>query len=170
MGGIFASLDKDDDVLVVGLNRAVDLLAKKLASVRTLGGHPKDKEPVLVRKGRFGPYAQHGNTVANLPRDVTMDDMTLEAAVALLAEKGKVLKAKGGAKKPKGRAAKPAPAEGAMAAKAPAAKKAAPKKPAAKKPASKAKRPAAKKKPVAAKASQKPAAKAVKKPAAEATG
>ena len=147
MGGIFASLDKDDDVLVVGLNRAVDLLAKKLASVRTLGAHPKDKEPVLVRKGRFGPYAQHGNTVANLPRDVTMDDMTLDDAVALLAEKGKTLKPKAGAKKPKARAARPVPAEGAMAAKAPTAKKAA-----AKKPASKAKKPAAKKKPAAAKA------------------
>ena len=49
MGGVFASLDKDDDVLAVGLNRAIDVLARKLASVRTMGGHPKDKEPVLVR-------------------------------------------------------------------------------------------------------------------------
>ena len=147
MGGVFASLDKDDDVLVVGLNRAVDLLAKKLASVRTLGGHPKDKEPVLVRKGRFGPYAQHGNMVATLPRDMTMDDITLADAVALLAEKGKVLKPRGGAKKPvKGRAAK-APAKvaaakvPAAAVKKPAAKKTAAKKSAAKKPA--ARKPAA---------------------------
>jgi DNA topoisomerase-1 len=143
MGGVFASLDKDDDVLAVGINRAVDLLAKKLASVRTLGPHPKDKEPVLVRKGRFGPYAQHGNTVANLPRDMAMDDMTLEGALALLAEKGKVLKAKGGAKKgAKARTAKPAGE--AAAAKAAAPKKAAPaRKPAAKKPA--ARKPAARK-------------------------
>ena len=70
MGGVFGSLDRDDDVLAIGLNRAVDLLAKKLASVRALGPHPADKEPVLVRKGRFGPYAQHGKTVANLPRDI----------------------------------------------------------------------------------------------------
>jgi DNA topoisomerase-1 len=118
----------------------VDLLAKKLASVRTLGPHPKDKEPILVRKGRFGPYAQHGNTVANLPRYMTMDDMTLADAVALLAEKGKALKPRGGAKKAaRGRAAKAAPAEAAPA-KAAAPKKAAPKKPAAtaRKPAAKA--------------------------------
>jgi DNA topoisomerase-1 len=141
MGGVFASLEKDDDVLVVGVNRAVDLLAKKLASVRTLGPHPKDKEPILVRKGRFGPYAQHGNTVANLPRDMTMDDMTLADAVALLAEKGKALKPRGGMKKgAKGRTAKAAPAAEAAA----PAKKAAPKKPAARKPAAKAKKPAAK--------------------------
>ena len=105
MASVFASLDKDDDVLVVGLNRAVDVLAKKLASVRAMGPHPADKEPVTIRKGRFGPYAQHGQKVANLPRDMAMDDMTLEQAVALLAEKGKVLKSKPGAKKPAKKAA-----------------------------------------------------------------
>ena len=74
-----------------------------MASVRTLGEHPTDKEPVSVRKGRFGPYVQHGKTVANLPRGVTMDDMTLEQAVALLAEKGKVLMPRG-AQGPQGQA------------------------------------------------------------------
>jgi DNA topoisomerase-1 len=97
MGAVFGSLDKDDDVLALGLNRAVDLLAKKLASVRTLGPHPADKELVSVRKGRFGPYVQHGKTVANLPRGVSMDEIPLDQAVALLAEKGKALKPKGAA-------------------------------------------------------------------------
>ncbi|NHO31320.1 type I DNA topoisomerase [Acetobacter fallax] len=96
MGAIYGSLDKDDDVLSVGLNRAVDALAKKMASIRTLGTHPKDGEPVLVRKGRFGPYVQHGQVVANLPRGESMDDTTLDGALVLLAEKGKPLKAKGG--------------------------------------------------------------------------
>ncbi|HEY0418595.1 MAG TPA: topoisomerase C-terminal repeat-containing protein, partial [Acetobacteraceae bacterium] len=134
LGSIFASLDRDDDVLVIGLNRAVALLAKKMASVRALGTHPADKEPVLVKKGRFGPYAQHGGTVANLPRDLAMEDVTLEQAVALLAQKGKPLKAKPGrktaAKKPAApakKAAEPGPAR------KPAARKtAAKKKPAAK--------------------------------------
>jgi len=97
MGAIYGTLDKDDDVLTVGLNRAVDSLAKKLASIRNLGAHPKDGEPVMIRKGRFGPYAQHGQLIANLPKDQDMNDITLDAAVALLAEKGKPLK--GGAKK-----------------------------------------------------------------------
>jgi DNA topoisomerase I len=60
-----------------------------------------------VRKGRFGPYVQHGQTVANLPRGTTMDDVTLDEAVALLAEKGKTLKPRGAAAK-KGRGARPA--------------------------------------------------------------
>ena len=95
MGAVFGSLDKDDDVLALGLNRAVDLLAKKLASVRSLGPHPADKDVVTIRKGRFGPYAQHGNTVANLPRGVPMEEVSLDQAVALLAEKGKPLKQRG---------------------------------------------------------------------------
>ena len=95
MGAVYGSLDRDDDVLAVGINRAVDVLAKKLANVRPLGAHPADREPVIVRKGRFGPYVQHGQRVANIPRNQAMDDVTLADAVALLAEKGKALKPKG---------------------------------------------------------------------------
>ncbi|ATU72147.1 DNA topoisomerase 1 [Gluconacetobacter sp. SXCC-1] len=95
MGAVYGSLDKDDDVLTVGLNRAVDALAKKLASIRTIGPHPKDGEPVMVRKGRFGPYVQHGSIVATVPRGQDMADVTMDEALTLLAEKGKPLKAKG---------------------------------------------------------------------------
>ena len=136
MGALFGSLDKDDDVLSIGINRAVDLIARKMASVRTLGAHPKDKEPVLVRKGRFGPYVQHAQVVANLPRGTTMDDVTLDEAVALLAEKGKALKPRGRVAK-KGKAAAPKKAASAdkpaAPRKAPRAKAAAPKKAAASK-------------------------------------
>ena len=105
MGAVYGSLERDDDVLAIGMNRAMDLLAKKLASVRTLGPHPGDKELVSVRKGRFGPYVQHGKTVANLPRGVMMDDITLDEAVALLAEKGKPLKPRGAGARRGGRGA-----------------------------------------------------------------
>jgi len=118
MGAIFASLDRDDNVLHLGLNRAMDLIAKKQDSIRTVGVHPKDGEPVLVRKGRFGPYAQWGNTVANLPRGQEMTAVTLDEAVALLAEKGKVMAPKGKKAAGKKAAAKPKAAK-------PAAKKAA---------------------------------------------
>jgi DNA topoisomerase-1 len=120
MGAIFGSLDKDDDILSVGLNRAVDVLARKMASQRNIGLHPKGGETVQVRKGRFGPYVQHGQTVANLPKNVMMDDITLDQAVALLADKGKQLKPKGRA----GAKAKAKPAKAPAAKKEPAAKKA----------------------------------------------
>jgi DNA topoisomerase I len=153
MGSVYASLDRDDDVLSVGANRAVDLLAKKLASVRALGSHPKDGEAVMVKKGRFGPYLQHGKMVANLPRGVAMEDITLEESVTLLAEKGKELKPKPGARGAKSTKAKAKPAAktaapSATPRKAPA-KKTAAAKPAAKsatpKPAGKTAKPAARK-------------------------
>ncbi len=164
MGVVFGSLDRDDDVLAIGLNRAVDLLAKKLASVRSLGVHPKDQQPVTVRKGRFGPYAQHGQTVANLPRGVAMEEITLDETLALLAEKGKQLKPRGGARRGRGaparKGAAAAPAGEAERRAAPA-KRAAPK--AAKKTAAGgkavAKKPAVAKKRAAAKAAAKAPAK-----------
>ena len=86
-----------------------------------------------MRKGRFGPYVQHAKMVANLPRGVAMEDISLDEAIALLAEKGKALKPKGAAGR-KGKA--PAKAAAKPASEAPA-KRAAPKKAAAKKPAAK---------------------------------
>ncbi|WP_297370478.1 type I DNA topoisomerase [Acidocella sp.] len=133
MGALFASLDRDDNVLHLGLNRAMDLIAKKQESVRTLGAHPKDGGDVIVRKGRFGPYVQWGNMVANLPKGREMTDMALDEAVALLAEKGKALAPKGkGAKGAKAKPAvrKTAPGKEAVPKKA-ATKKAVAKKPAA---------------------------------------
>jgi DNA topoisomerase-1 len=135
MGTIFGSLDKDDDILSVGLNRAVDVLARKMAGTRVIGAHPKDGEPVQVRKGRFGPYLQHGQIVANLPKAQTMEEVTLEEALATLAEKGKALKPKPGRGKPvKAKAAPKAKAKATKADAAPAAAKkvVAPKKTAAK--------------------------------------
>jgi DNA topoisomerase-1 len=66
----------------------------------------------VARKCRIGPYAQWGNMVAKLPRGVELQDFTLEQAVALLAEKGKVMVPKGkkGAAKKAGAKAKAAPA------------------------------------------------------------
>ena len=148
MGSIYASLDRDDDVLALGLNRAVDLLAKKLAGVRSLGAHPADAAEVTLRKGRFGPYARHHDIVANLPRGVAMEDMTLDEAVALLAEKGKALKpkaAKGGRGPRKSVAKKPAAANPPAAAQAAApARQEAKKKRAKARPAAKPAAPAAK--------------------------
>jgi DNA topoisomerase I len=145
MGAIFASLDRDDDVLSVGLNRAVDAIQKKLESVRQIGAHPKTAEPIMVKKGRFGPYIQSGQIVANVPRGTTMEEVTLDQAVALLEERGKPLKPKAGGRKPakkaapktakptKAAAAEAAPAGAKLIALKPAAKKAPAKKPAAKK-------------------------------------
>jgi DNA topoisomerase-1 len=146
MGALSKTLDKDDDVLSLGLNRAVALLADAKPRGLVVGMHPKDGEKVEVRRGRFGPFLMHGKRVANLPRGTEMEAVTLDEAVSLLAEKGKELPplkgAKGKAAKAKPARAKPV-AEDAEA-KAPA-KKAAPQKAAAKK--APAKKPTARKAP-----------------------
>jgi DNA topoisomerase-1 len=140
--GTYANLSSADEVFDVGLNRAVTLLAEKRAggagrrgeatALKDLGAHPADGAPVRVLSGRYGPYIKHGSTNANVPRGTDPHDMTLDAAVLLLAERA----AKGGGKKKPARAAKAKAAPKAAAAKkAPAKKKAVAKKPAAKKPA-----------------------------------
>jgi len=133
MGSIYKSLDRDDDVLSIGINRAVALLADAKAKVRPLGPHPKDGEPVEIKRGRFGPYAQHAGMVASLPRSVQMEDITLDQAVALLAEKGKKLPPLGAKKGAKKAAPRKAAAAEATDGEAKPAKKATAKKPAARK-------------------------------------
>jgi len=102
MGDTYVSLKGDDDVLSVGINRAVDLLAgaKKKTPAKELGNHPADKKPVKLRSGRFGPYVEHGGLRATLPKNTSTDTLTLEDAVAILAAKAERsgAKPKGGAK------------------------------------------------------------------------
>ncbi|MBP0446839.1 type I DNA topoisomerase [Roseomonas sp. SSH11] len=155
MGALSQSLTPGDDVLSIGMNRAVEMLANAKPRGITLGNHPQDGAVVEVKRGRFGPFAQHGNLVASLPRGVQMEDFTLDQAVALLAEKGKPLPAKKGAAGRKAPAKKAAAAPSAEAAPKKASAKTA--KPAAKAPAKAAAKPATKK--AAAKPAAKPAAK-----------
>jgi DNA topoisomerase-3 len=57
------------------------------AALRVLGKHPKDKQPVELHAGRYGPYVKHGGVNATLPDRDKIDALTLDEAVALLAEK-----------------------------------------------------------------------------------
>jgi DNA topoisomerase-1 len=121
-GGTYKSIPKGDDVLEIGMNRAMELLAdaKPKDPPVVLGNHPKDGKPVQIGKGRFGPYVSHGRVYANLPKGKDM--VSLDEALALIA-------AKAGKSKP---AAKTAAKPAAKTAKKPAAKTAARAKPAAK--------------------------------------
>jgi len=138
-GGTYKSIGREDDVLTIGMNRAVELLAnaKPKTPARSLGDHPSDGKPVNLSSGRFGPYVSHGGINANLPRG--RDEVSLEEAIALIAAKAEKSGGKAPAKKaaPKAAAEKKAAAPKKTAAAKPAAKKPAAKKPAAKKAAAK---------------------------------
>ena len=87
-GQLYRSLEDGDDVLTIGLNRAVTLLAeapkRRGGTARSLGDHPKDGKPVTQGKGRYGPYVKHGRLFAPIPTDKEPEEVTLEEAVAYL--------------------------------------------------------------------------------------
>ena len=92
--GTFASLKKTDDVLEVGLERALELLsqARKKGKggsnvLKELGTHPKDGKDVRVMTGRYGPYIKYGKKNISLPKSVEPENITLEEAVELIAKK-----------------------------------------------------------------------------------
>ncbi|MFC6076018.1 topoisomerase C-terminal repeat-containing protein, partial [Microbispora bryophytorum] len=52
-----------------------------------LGEDPNSKKPIVVKEGRFGPYVTDGETNASLRKGDTVEDITLERAAELLAER-----------------------------------------------------------------------------------
>jgi DNA topoisomerase-1 len=94
-GKMYASLTRDDDVLEIGANRAIDLIVTKeqgggrsrfgnAAPARVLGDHPKGGS-VSIKAGRFGAYANWGKVNATLPKGTDSEKVTLEEALALIA-------------------------------------------------------------------------------------
>ncbi|MFG6498190.1 type I DNA topoisomerase [Sulfitobacter sp. 1A13191] len=144
-GGTNANLEGIDEVWTVGMNRAVQLLAEKVASrggrgkaakpIREMGEHPDMGGAVNVMEGKYGPYVKWEKVNATIPKEIEPADLTMERAVELIEEK----LAKSPAKRKA--ATKKAPAK-KTAAKKPAAKKTATKKAPAK---TATKKPAAKK-------------------------
>ena len=132
-GGTNANLEGLDEVFTVGMNRAVQLLAEKVASrggrgkaakpIRELGEHPEAGGAVNIMDGKYGPYVKWEKINATIPDTIEPGDLTMAQAVHLIDERA----AKSGKKKPTAK-------KKAAAKKKPAAKKtAAKKKPAAKK-------------------------------------
>jgi DNA topoisomerase-1 len=133
----YASLEAGDEVFTIGLNRAVTLIAERIAkgpSKRRFGsdpGKPLGDHPTLggvaVKSGRYGAYVTAGGVNATIPSDKTQDTITLAEAIALIDERA----AKGG-----GKAKRPAKKKAAKASTKASAEKA-PKKAVAKKAAAK---------------------------------
>ena len=140
-GKTYANIGNEEDVLTIGLNRAVDLIVTKETAGprgrfgraaggapqgRALGDHP-DGGPITVRDGKYGPYINWGKVNATLPKSVAPDTVTMESALGFIAAKieagGGKPAAKSSAKKAPVKAKKPkAAAKKAGAPKAPARK------------------------------------------------
>ena len=111
----YASLEAGDDVYTIGLNRAVTLIAEKVAKGpgrgrfqkdpgKPLGDHPSGGV-IAVKNGRYGPYVTHEGTNATLPAEITPDTVTLAQAIELIDARG------GKGKKRAAKAAAPKTAE-----------------------------------------------------------
>jgi DNA topoisomerase I len=138
-GKTYANLEAGDDVLTLGLNRAVTLIADKAlkrgrrqpAPGRSLGEHPDKGGEIVARAGRYGPYVSHDGVNATLPAGQTPETVTLEEAVALIdarASRGdgstkRRAASRNTAAAPKGAKAKRAPVSGEAKPKTPRKKK-----------------------------------------------
>jgi DNA topoisomerase-1 len=119
------SLAGEDQIFTVTLDEALAIYAQPKARggrgtakppLREFGADPVSGKPIAVKDGRFGPYITDGETNITVPRGTTIEELTEQRAIELLAEK----RAKGPAPKKK------------SASKSAAKKTAAPKKAAAK--------------------------------------
>ncbi|MFJ6532274.1 type I DNA topoisomerase [Microbacterium sp. NPDC091662] len=128
------SLESESQIFDVTLEQALEIYAqpkygagrRASSALAEFEADPVSGKPIRIRDGRFGAYVTDGETNVTIPRGQTVEDITFEIAVQMLADKrakGPAPK-RGAAKKP---AAKKTPAKKAPAKKAPA------KKPAAKK-------------------------------------
>jgi DNA topoisomerase I len=135
----FRSLDSEDKLFTVSLDEALALLAqpknrqRRAAAppLREMGPDPVTEKPMVIKDGRFGPYVTDGEYNASLRRGQTPEELTIEQASEMLAEKrakGPAPRKKVAAKKAGDAPAKKAPAKKAANGAPAAAKKAAAKK------------------------------------------
>lgn len=99
-GKDYRSLKASDDILTISLERALEILAEpkkgrrtssknSKSALRELGSHPNDGDPVNIYDGPYGPYVKHGKTNVGLPEGQSVEDMSLDKALELLATKEK---------------------------------------------------------------------------------
>jgi DNA topoisomerase-1 len=89
------SLKSSDDPYTITLERALELLsqpktlrgAAAAKVLKSLGKHPADSEAIEVLDGKYGPYVKHGKVNVSLTKEQTVEGLTLEAALSMLASK-----------------------------------------------------------------------------------
>jgi len=104
----YVNLPNVQDVYEVGINRAVDLIAEKIAggprarfgrgaaAATIVGDHPTLGGAIELRDGKYGAYVSHSGINATLPKTTDKSALTLEEAVKLIEAK----RASGPAPKP----------------------------------------------------------------------
>ncbi|KAJ8763759.1 hypothetical protein K2173_003541 [Erythroxylum novogranatense] len=78
-----ASVSHIKDMDTITLENALELLRYPV----TLGNHPKDGQPVIIRLARAGFSIRHGRSIASVPKNLKPDHITMEKALKLLSSK-----------------------------------------------------------------------------------
>lgn len=93
--GTFKSLAAQDNVLEIGLERALELLsekAKKTAArgssvIDDLGEHPETGEKVVIMTGRYGPYIKYGKKNISIPKNMDAQRLDMGKAIDIIKQK-----------------------------------------------------------------------------------
>ncbi|MDR9449825.1 MAG: type I DNA topoisomerase [Acidimicrobiia bacterium] len=86
------SLEAEEQLLTLTLDEALDVLSQpkrrrgrqSAAPLRELGIDPVSRKPVVLKRGRYGPYVTDGVVNGSLPKGDDPNTITLERASALL--------------------------------------------------------------------------------------
>ena len=90
------SLESEDQLFTLSLAEAKEMFAQpktrgrgRVAAppLRELGEDPSSSRPIVIKDGRFGPYVTDGETNASLRKADSVESVTLQRAVELLAER-----------------------------------------------------------------------------------
>ncbi len=106
-GKDYRSLKAEDSVIDIGLERALEILSvpkrsrkKSAEPVRELGNHPDSNKPVNVFVGPYGPYVKYEKINAAIPKDIDINDLSLDKALELIEKKSMSKKRKTTRKSP----------------------------------------------------------------------
>ncbi|MCA6573166.1 MAG: type I DNA topoisomerase [Pseudanabaena sp. M57BS1SP1A06MG] len=91
------SLKSTDDPYTITFERAIELLAqpKTLRGtaaakvLKSLGKHPDDDDAIEILDGKYGAYVKHGKVNVSLTKEQSVDTLTLDEALSMLATKSK---------------------------------------------------------------------------------
>ncbi|MEL6133091.1 MAG: type I DNA topoisomerase, partial [Bacteroidota bacterium] len=84
-GGLFASMEDEDDPYTITLDRAIELIKKK-KEAEAKKVIKKFNDEVQILRGRWGPYLKYKGSNVKIPKDVEPENLTLEDCDRLFEE------------------------------------------------------------------------------------
>ena len=98
-GKIYANMKDFEEVFSIGMNRAVELLVEAAEKknnrggraskeIKILGSHP-DGEEVRIMSGRYGDYIKWNKINVTIPKEKSIQSLTLEESIDLIEAKRK---------------------------------------------------------------------------------